>query len=70
MNEKLYKIWLLVSPVNTLIALSVFLTFLGLAIHMIVLSTELNWLDDGIPPIEGAKSAQVAPQQDAIRFIG
>jgi hypothetical protein len=39
------------------------MTFLGLAIHMIVLSTELNWLDDGIPPIKGAQSAQVAPQQ-------
>lgn len=69
MNEKLHKIWLLLSPVTTLWALFAFLTVLGLAIHMIVLSTELNWLDDGIPPIKGA-SAEIVPQQDVIRFIG
>ncbi len=64
MNEKLYKIWLLIEPKTVLIALGVFLTVLGLGIHMILLSTnDFNWLEDGIPAVEGVRAAQVAPQQ-------
>jgi hypothetical protein len=33
MNEKIYKIWLLVQPTTALTALGVFLIVLGLAIH-------------------------------------
>jgi light-harvesting complex 1 alpha chain len=64
MNEKLYKIWLLVQPTTALTALGVFLIVLGLAIHMILLSTDdFNWLEDGLPAVEGVQAAQVAPQQ-------
>ncbi|MBK5929038.1 light-harvesting antenna LH1, alpha subunit [Halochromatium salexigens] len=64
MNEKLYKIWLLVQPTTALTALGVFLIVLGLAIHMILLSTsDFNWLEDGIPAVEGVQTAQVVPQQ-------
>jgi light-harvesting complex 1 alpha chain len=52
MNEKLYKIWMLVA----------FLIVLGLAIHLILLSTkDFNWLEDGIPA-SSSPSAQVVPQ--------
>jgi light-harvesting complex 1 alpha chain len=64
MNEKLYKIWLLVQPTTALTALGVFLIVLGLAIHMILLSTDdFNWLEDGIPAVQGVQTAQVVPQQ-------
>lgn len=48
----LYKLWLILDPRKALISIVAFLTVLALLIHMILLSTELNWLDDGIPPIE------------------
>jgi light-harvesting complex 1 alpha chain len=64
MNEKLYKIWLLIEPTRVLWALFAFLTILGFAIHFILLSTDdFNWLEDGLPPVEGVQAAQVAPQQ-------
>jgi light-harvesting complex 1 alpha chain len=64
MNEKLYKMWLLIQPSTVLIGLGVFLIVLGLAIHMILLSTDdFNWLEDGIPAVEGVQAAQVVPQQ-------
>jgi light-harvesting complex 1 alpha chain len=63
MNENLYKIWTLINPGVALIAMFAFLTVLGLAIHMILLSTtDFNWLEDGIPAIEVASPA-VVPQQ-------
>jgi light-harvesting complex 1 alpha chain len=64
MNEKLYKIWMIVQPGTALTAIFVFLTILGLAIHLILLSTnEFNWLEDGIPAPEVSAAAQVVPQQ-------
>ena len=64
MNEKLYKIWMIIQPSTALVALGVFLTILGLAIHLILLSTtEFNWLEDGIPAAEVPAAAQVVPQQ-------
>ncbi len=51
----MWKMWLLFDPRRVLTALFTFLTVLGLLIHFIVLSTELNWLDDGIPPIEASE---------------
>jgi len=65
MNEKLYKIWLLVDPGKALIALFAFLIVLGLAIHMILLSTaDFNWLEDGVPASSAQASAvQVVPQR-------
>jgi light-harvesting complex 1 alpha chain len=62
MNEKLYKIWMLVEPGKALVALMAFLIVLGLAIHLILLSTkDFNWLEDGIPA-SSSPSAQVVPQ--------
>ncbi|MGB5831180.1 MAG: light-harvesting antenna LH1, alpha subunit [Thiohalocapsa sp.] len=64
MNDKMHKIWTLIQPSTALIGLAVFLTVLGLGIHMILLSTtEFNWLEDGIPTVVASPSAQVAPQQ-------
>jgi len=66
MNEKLYKIWLLVAPTTALTAIFAFLIVLGLAIHLILLSTnDFNWLEDGIPAVKGMGSAavQVVPQR-------
>ena len=65
MNEKLYKIWLLVDPGKALIALFAFLIVLGLAIHMILLSSaDFNWLEDGVPASSAQASAvQVVPQR-------
>jgi light-harvesting complex 1 alpha chain len=46
-----------------LIGLFSFLIVLGLAIHLILLSTtDFNWLEDGIPAVEVATPAAV-PQQ-------
>jgi light-harvesting complex 1 alpha chain len=64
MNEKLYKIWMLVEPGKALIALMAFLAVLAILIHLILLSTtDFNWLEDGIPAVEGVQAAQVVPQQ-------
>jgi light-harvesting complex 1 alpha chain len=50
----LYQIWKIFDPRRTLIALFVFLTVLALLIHFILLSTtDLNWLDDHVPPVKG-----------------
>jgi light-harvesting complex 1 alpha chain len=59
----IYKIWLIFNPSVILIALFSFLIVLGLAIHLILLSTtDFNWLEDGIPAIEVSTSPAV-PQQ-------
>lgn len=65
MNEKLYKIWLLIEPGKTLIGVFAFLIVLGLAIHLILLSTQdFNWLEDGLPASSNVASAvQVVPQR-------
>jgi light-harvesting complex 1 alpha chain len=65
MNENLYKIWTLVNPGTALIAIFAFLTVLGLAIHLILLSTTtFNWLEDGIPASSEVEAAAPAvPQQ-------
>lgn len=65
MNDKLYKIWLLVAPTTALTALFAFLIVLGLAIHLILLSTtDFNWLEDGLPAVKSAATAvQVVPQR-------
>ncbi|MGQ9658867.1 MAG: light-harvesting antenna LH1, alpha subunit [Thermochromatium sp.] len=48
-NQNLYKLWLIIDPRRTLIAIFSFQIVLALLIHMILLSTDLNWLDDNIP---------------------
>jgi light-harvesting complex 1 alpha chain len=64
MNDKLYKIWMLIQPGTALIALMAGLAVLAVVIHMILLSTtEFNWLEDGIPAVSVAPAAQVVPQQ-------
>ncbi|AGA91678.1 Antenna complex alpha/beta subunit [Thioflavicoccus mobilis 8321] len=46
----MYKIWKIMDPRSTLLAISVFLTLLGLTIHFGLLSTEdLDWHSDGRP---------------------
>lgn len=59
MSNNLWKLWLIVDPRRALTAIFAFLVFLGLLIHMIVLSTNLNWLDDKIPADYQAKNVQV-----------
>ncbi|MGQ9830401.1 MAG: light-harvesting antenna LH1, alpha subunit [Thermochromatium sp.] len=48
-NQNLYKLWLIIDPRRTLIAIFSFQIVLALLIHMILLSTDLNWLDDNVP---------------------
>jgi len=62
--DSLWKIWLLIDPRTVLIAVFAFLTVLGLAIHMILLSTaEFNWLEDGVPAAEVQQVTPVVPQR-------
>jgi light-harvesting complex 1 alpha chain len=64
MSPDLWKVWLLIDPRRVLIALAVFLTILGIAIHMILLSTaEFNWLEDGVPAAKVAQVTPVVPQR-------
>ena len=64
MSPDLWKIWLLVDPRRILIAVFAFLTVLGLAIHMILLSTtEFNWLEDGVPAAAVQHVTAVVPQR-------
>ncbi|EIC20045.1 light-harvesting antenna LH1, alpha subunit [Thiorhodovibrio frisius] len=53
MNAKsfdgMHKLWMIMNPVSTLWAIFIFQIFLGLLIHMVVLSSDLNWHDDQIP---------------------
>jgi light-harvesting complex 1 alpha chain len=66
MNENLYKIWTLINPGVALIAIFAFLTVLGLAIHMILLSTtDFNWLEDGIPASSSVEVAAPAVPQNS-----
>jgi light-harvesting complex 1 alpha chain len=59
-TESLWKIWLIMDPRRILVALFAFLIVLGLAIHMILLSTtDFNWLEDGVPA--ASKQMQVTP---------
>lgn len=64
MSPDLWKIWLLIDPRRVLIALFAFLIVLGLAIHMILLSTaEFNWLEDGVPAATVQQVTPVVPQR-------
>lgn len=64
MSPDLWKIWLLFDPRRVLTALGVFLIILGLAIHMILLSTaEFNWLEDGVPAASVQQVTPVVPQR-------
>lgn len=47
--ENMHKLWLIMNPAATLWAIVIFQIFLGLLIHMVVLSSDLNWHDDQIP---------------------
>ncbi|MTW22140.1 light-harvesting antenna LH1, alpha subunit [Allochromatium palmeri] len=64
MSPDLWKIWLLVDPRRILVAIFAFLIVLGLAIHMILLSTaEFNWLEDGVPAATVQQVTPVVPQR-------
>ncbi|MBK1716623.1 light-harvesting antenna LH1, alpha subunit [Thiocystis violacea] len=64
MSPDLWKIWLLLDPRRILIAVFAFLIVLGLAIHMILLSTaEFNWLEDGVPAATVQQVTPVVPQR-------
>jgi light-harvesting complex 1 alpha chain len=64
MSPDLWKIWLLLDPRRILIAVFAFLIILGLAIHMILLSTaEFNWLEDGAPAATVQQVTPVVPQR-------
>ncbi|MCG6897391.1 MAG: light-harvesting protein [Thiocapsa sp.] len=61
-TESLWKIWLIMDPRRILTALFAFLLILGLAIHLILLSTDdFNWLEDGIPAQSAVGQMQVTP---------
>ncbi|MBK5967805.1 MULTISPECIES: light-harvesting antenna LH1, alpha subunit [Thiorhodovibrio] len=47
----MHKMWQILDPRRTLIAVVAFQLMLGLLIHLILLGTDLNWLSDGIPPL-------------------
>jgi len=47
--ENMHKLWLIINPASTIWAIVIFLIFLGLLIHMVTLSSDLNWHDDQIP---------------------
>ncbi len=56
----MYRLWLLVDPRRTLIALFTFLFGLALVIHFILLSTDrFNWLEG--PRSTRAPATTVAP---------
>ncbi|WPL14391.1 MULTISPECIES: light-harvesting antenna LH1, alpha subunit [Thiorhodovibrio] len=56
----MYKIWTFFDPRRTLVAIAGFQLVLGLLIHFILLGSDLNWLDDGIPTsYMGAATASV-----------
>lgn len=65
MSADLWKIWLLIDPRRVLIATFAFLIVLGLAIHMILLSTtDFNWLEDGVPASSSVQQVTpVVPQR-------
>jgi light-harvesting complex 1 alpha chain len=64
MSPDLWKIWLLLDPRRILISIFAFLIILGLAIHMILLSTaEFNWLEDGVPAATVQQVTPVVPQR-------
>lgn len=51
-NDKftgIYKIWTFFDPRRTLVAIAGFQLVLALLIHFILLGSDLNWLDDGVP---------------------
>ena len=61
-TESLWKIWLIMDPRRILVALFAFLIVLGLAIHMVLLSTaDFNWLEDGVPAKSAVSQMQVTP---------
>jgi len=46
----MYKLWLILDPRRTLVAISAFLILQGLLIHLLLLATvDLNWHEDGRP---------------------
>lgn len=47
----MHKIWLIIDPRRAIITIFAFQFLLGLLIHLILLGTDLNWLNDGIPPL-------------------
>jgi len=52
----MYKLWLVLDPRRTLVAISSFLILQGLLIHLLLLTTvDLNWHEDGRPvPLKAA----------------
>ncbi|MBK1649005.1 light-harvesting antenna LH1, alpha subunit [Rhabdochromatium marinum] len=47
----MYHIWQILDPRRAILTLFAFQVMLGLLIHFILLGTDLNWLNDGIPPL-------------------
>ncbi|WPL19327.1 light-harvesting protein, PufA [Thiorhodovibrio winogradskyi] len=68
-NDKftgMYKIWTFFDPRRTLVAIAGFQLVLGLLIHFILLGSDLNWLDDGIPTSYMGAGAAPAGQMSAM----
>ncbi|WPL19325.1 light-harvesting protein, PufA [Thiorhodovibrio winogradskyi] len=47
----MHKIWKIIDPRRAIITIFASQFLLGLLIHFILLGTDLNWLNDGIPPL-------------------
>lgn len=68
-NDKftgIYKIWTFFDPRRTLVAIAAFQLLLALLIHFILLGSDLNWLDDGIPTSYMSGAAASAGQMSAM----
>ncbi|MBK1649003.1 light-harvesting protein [Rhabdochromatium marinum] len=65
----MYKIWTFFDPRRTLVAIAGFQMVLALLIHFILLGSDLNWLDDGIPTsymgADAAAAGQMSPMPEA-----
>ncbi|EIC20050.1 light-harvesting antenna LH1, alpha subunit [Thiorhodovibrio frisius] len=56
----MYKLWTFIDPRRTLIFIVAFQIMLGILIHMIVLGSDLNWHNDGIPRFYSPRPVDVA----------
>lgn len=55
----MYKLWTFIDPPRTLIFIAAFQIMLGILIHIVVLGSDLNWHNDGIPQFYSPRPAAV-----------
>lgn len=57
----MHKIWKIVDPRRVVLAILIFQFMLGVLIHLVVLSSDLNWLSDHIPPLRSSTALPSYP---------